>query len=283
MAEIVSQRPVAGARQWWAVDVMKLPLKPAGAGIMSVLGAALVLGVIWQAASVLSDRDLPGPVSTIEVFWGMVKEPFYDNGPNDKGVGLQVAASLQRVALGFVLGTLAAVPLGVLLGMSGVARRVLDPIVQVLRPISPLAWFPIGLAAAHSVGAATVFIIFITSIWPTVVNTAFGVSSIPDSHKNVARVFQFSRWTYMRRIVLPYSLPYIITGLRLGMGIAWLVIVAGEMLSGAKGIGWFVWDSWNALDLQKVMSAVLIIGVVGLVLDRAFLFLVRRVSYGEAS
>ncbi len=239
--------------------------------------------MIWQAASMFSGEDLPGPVATLKVFWSMVSNPFYDNGPNDKGIGLQLYASLQRVFIGFSLGSLVAIPLGMLLGMSPVARRVLDPIVQLLRPISPLAWFPIGLAVAHSVGSATIFIIFITSLWPTVINTAFGVSNIPQSHKNVARVFQFSRKAYMTKIVLPYSLPYIITGLRLSMGIAWLVIVAGEMLSGSKGIGWFVWDSWNALDLRKVISAVIIIGLVGVLLDRIFMVLLRKVSYGEAA
>ena len=251
-------------------------------GLLSVAGAALVLGVIWQLASVFSGKDLPGPVPTLKVFWTMVSNPFYDNGPNDKGIGIQLAASLRRVGIGFGLGSLVAIPLGIVIGANSIARRVLDPVIQVLRPISPLAWFPIGLAVMHSAPNATVFIVFITCLWPTVINTAFGVSSVPKEHLNVARVFRFSRIKTLGRVVLPHSLPYIFTGLRLSMGIAWLVIVAGEMLSGSKGIGWFVWDSWNALSLEKVMSAVLIIGLVGLLLDQAFQLIVRRFSYTEA-
>lgn len=212
----------------------------------------------------------------------MVSNPFYDNGPNDKGIGLQLAASLGRVGIGFGLGTLLALPLGVLVGVSPIARRVFDPIIQVLRPISPLAWFPIGLAALHSSPNATIFAIFICSLWPTVINTAFGVSSVPQAHKSVAHVFRFNRRKMLTKVILPYSLPYIFTGLRLSMGIAWLVIVAGEMLSGSKGIGWFVWDSWNALSLEKVLSAVLIIGLVGFAIDQVFQCAIKRISYTEA-
>jgi len=213
------------------------------------------------------------------VFWDLVSNPFYDNGPNDKGIGFQLIASLKRVAIGFTLGTCVAVPLGVLLGVSGIARRIIDPVVQVLRPVSPLAWFPIGLATFQSTSDATIFIIFITSLWPTVLNTALGVSSIPESHRQVARVFQFSRWTYLTRVVMPFSLPYVLTGLRLSIGIAWLVIVAGEMLSGGTGIGFFVWDSWNALSLERVISALLLIGAVGLILDRAITWIADRTAY----
>lgn len=248
-----------------------------------LFGSALLLGSVWAIASAFSDGDLPGPIATLRVFWELVSSPFYDNGPNDKGIGLQLFASLQRVLLGFLLGSAVAVPLGVLMGTSPTFRRVLDPVVQVLRPISPLAWFPVGLAALHSAPSATIFIIFITSLWPTVINTAFGVGSIPDTHKNVARVFQFSRWKYLTRVVIPFSMPHVLTGLRLSMGIAWLVIVAGEMLSGNTGIGFFVWDSWNALSLTRVLSAVLAIGLVGLLLDQLFQYAVRRVTYKDAA
>jgi nitrate/nitrite transport system permease protein len=274
---------VGAQRYQWIGGAPQIPLKPIAEAAISAAGAALVLAVIWQIAAALSKGDLPGPFPTLRVFWDMVSNPLYNNGPNDKGVGLQLAASLQRVFIGFSLGAAVAIPLGMLLGLSSWSRRLLDPITQILRPISPLAWFPMGLAAAHAVDTATLFVIFITSLWPTVVNTSFGVRSLPESHKNVARIFQFPRRKYLTTIVLPYSLPYIITGLRLSMGIAWLVIVAAEMLSGSSGIGWLVWDSWNALNLEKVISAVLLIGLVGFGLDRVFLFLVRRVSYEEAS
>jgi nitrate/nitrite transport system permease protein len=231
----------------------------------------------------LAGKDLPGPFATLRVFWDLVSNPFYDAGPSDKGIGLQLLASLQRVFTGFLIGSAVSIPLGLLLGLNPFARRFVDPLVQILRPVSPLAWFPIGLAAFHSAPSATVFMIFITSLWPTVINTAFGVGTLPESHKNVARVFQFSRRKYLFRVVLPYSLPHILTGLRLSMGIAWMVIVAGEMLSGGTGIGFFVWDSWNALSLERVLSAILLIGAVGLALDRGFAVLVRRFSYGEAA
>jgi nitrate/nitrite transport system permease protein len=251
-------------------------------GALSLGGAAIILGLAWAAAAAYQE-DLPGPFATMGTFWELVSNPFYDNGPNDKGIGLQLTASLGRVFKGFALAAAVAIPLGIMLGISPVFRRVFDPIVQILRPVSPLAWFPIGLVALQSAPSAAIFVVFICSLWPTVINTAMGVSSIPESHKQVARVFQFDRWRYLTRIVLPHSLPYIITGLRLSMGIAWLVIVAAEMLSGGTGIGFYVWDSWNALNLEQVLSAILLIGIVGLVLDRAFAFVASRFTYTEVS
>jgi nitrate/nitrite transport system permease protein len=240
-------------------------------------GFALLLALWWALATLAA--DLPGPLPALRQLGELVSHPFYDNGPNDKGIGLQLAASLQRVFAGFALGSAVAIPLGVLMGACGPIRRLTDPVVQVLRPVSPLAWFPIGLAAFSSAGSATLFVIFITSLWPTMINTAFGVGSVPEDHKNVARVFRFSPRKYLTRVLLPHSLPYIVTGLRLSMGIAWMVIVAAEMLSGGTGIGFFVWDSWNALSLPKVMAAILLIGGVGLLLDRGFDLVGRRLAY----
>ena len=250
--------------------------------LASLVGGAVLLGLLWQAATIAVGDDLPGPASTMQTFWRLVTDPFFDNGPNDKGIGLQLYASLQRVFIGFAAGTLVAIPLGVMLGASRLVRAVVDPIVQVLRPVSPLAWFPIGLVALQSAPNAAVFVVFITSLWPTVINTAFGVSTVPQAHKDVARVFQFSRWRYLTRVVVPHSLPHMLVGLRLSMGIAWLVIVAAEMLSGGTGIGFYVWDSWNALNLEQVISAILIIGIVGLLLDRLFALAGRRFVYAEA-
>ncbi len=252
------------------------------ATVASFAVAAALLAAFWAIIAAYVAEDLPGPIATMTVFRDLLSDPFYDNGPNDKGIGLQLIASLKRVVMGFAIGSVVAVPMGVVLGASPVARRVIDPIVQVLRPVSPLAWFPIGLVVFQSAGDATVFIIAITSLWPTVVNTAFGVSTIPESHRNVARVFRFSRAKYLTRVVFPYSLPHILTGMRLSMGIAWMVIVAGEMLSGGTGIGFFVWDSWNALSLERVISAIILIGAVGLILDRGFDYIARRCAYGEA-
>jgi nitrate/nitrite transport system permease protein len=246
----------------------------------TLLGLSLMVG-LWAWITKLTDSSLPGPLATWEVFKELIRDPFYDYGPNDKGIGLQLGSSLVRVFIGFGLGSLLAVPVGMLMGANAFCRKVFYPIVQILRPVSPLAWFPIGLAVFANAGTATVFIIFITSLWPTLINTAFGVASIPDDHKHVAKAFGFSTWRYLTKILLPYSLPHIITGLRLSIGVAWLVIVAGEMLSGGMGIGFFVWDSWNALSLEKVISAILIIGLVGLLLDRIFTLIEKKVSYGS--
>ena len=244
----------------------------------SLLGFGALIG-FWYLISRITEGGLPTPAATFRVFWELVKDPFYDYGPNDKGIGLQLGSSLSRVFLGFLLGSLFAIPVGLLMGANAFCRKVFYPIVQILKPVSPLAWFPIGLVAFESASMATIFIIFITSLWPTLINTSFGVTSIPDDHKNVAKAFGFSRCKYLTKVLLPFSLPHIITGLRLSIGVAWLVIFAGEMLSGGVGIGFFVWDSWNALSLEKVISAILIIGLVGLLLDRGFSFLEKKVAY----
>jgi nitrate/nitrite transport system permease protein len=244
----------------------------------NIIGFAILVGG-WHLVSLITKGELPGPVATSVVFWELVSDPVYDYGPNDKGIALQLSSSLIRVFTGFVLGSLIAIPVGLLMGANAFCRKIFYPIVQILKPVSPLAWFPIGLVAFQSASDATIFIIVITSLWPTLINTAFGVASIPDDHKNVAKAFGFSKWKYLTKVLLPYSLPHIITGLRLSIGVAWLVIVAGEMLSGGMGIGFFVWDSWNALSLEKVISAILIIGIVGLLLDRCFSYMEKKVTY----
>lgn len=244
----------------------------------SITGLVLLVA-FWYGVSLITKGELPYPLATAKVFWELVKDPLYDYGPNDKGIGLQLVSSLGRVFTGFLMGSLIAIPIGLLMGANAFCKKVFYPIVQILKPVSPLAWFPIGLVAFQSASTATVFIIVITSLWPTLINTAFGVASIPDDHKNVARAFGFSRWKYLTKVLIPFSLPHIITGLRLSIGVAWLVIVAGEMLSGGNGIGFFVWDSWNALSLEKVISAILIIGFVGLLLDRGFSYLEKKVTY----
>jgi nitrate/nitrite transport system permease protein len=233
----------------------------------------------WGVISGMAGDSLPGPITTLKVFGQLLSHPFYDNGPNDKGVGVQLISSIGRVFAGFTLGSMIAIPIGVLMGASPPMQKVLNPLVQLLRPVSPLAWFPIGLAVFKSADHATIFVIFITSLWSTLINTAFGVASLPEEHRNVARAFAFSRSRYLRRIVIPFALPHILTGLRLSLGVAWLVIVAGEMLSGGIGIGFFLWDSWNALSLERVMSAILLIGLIGLLLDRGFDYVARKFSY----
>jgi nitrate/nitrite transport system permease protein len=243
------------------------------------LGSMGILLGLWALVSVLTNHEIPSPAATWLVFREMLADPFYDYGPNDKGIGVQLLSSIRRVATGFGLGSLVAIPLGLLMGSSRISMGLLNPLVQILRPVSPLAWFPLGLLAFKAAAGATIFIIAITSLWPTLINTAFGVSTIPADHKNVAKVFGFSTYKYVTKVVLPYALPHLITGLRLSIGVAWMVIVAGEMLSGGVGIGFFVWDSWNGLSLEKILSAILLIGLVGLLLDRGFSWLQKRFSY----
>jgi nitrate/nitrite transport system permease protein len=246
--------------------------------IFSCIGIGFFIG-FWSLISYYTKYELPGPLATLTVLWEMIRDPFYDYGPNDRGIGLQLFSSIKTVFSGFLIGSIIAIPIGILMGASTIYKQIFYPIVQLLKPVSPLAWFPIGLVVFKDTGMATIFIVFITSLWSTLINTAFGVGSIPKDHKNVAKAFGFSKWRYLTKVLFPYSLPHIITGLRLSISVAWLVIVAGEMLSGGAGIGFFVWDSWNALSLEKVISAIIIIGIVGLLFDKIFTFIEKKVSY----
>ena len=239
----------------------------------------LLFGGFWSLISIYTKDALPGPTATLTVLKEMLADPFYDYGPNDKGIGLQLFNSIKTVLFGFLLGSLIAIPIGILMGANEICKQIFYPIVQLLKPVSPLAWFPIGLVVFKDTGLATIFIVFITSLWSTLINTSFGVASIPQDHKNVSKAFGFSKMRYLTKIVIPYSLPHIITGLRLSISVAWLVIVSCEMLSGGAGIGFFVWDSWNALSLEKVISAIIIIGIVGLLFDKIFTYIESKVSY----
>ena len=207
--------------------------------------------------------------------------PFYDNGPNDKGVGLQLAYSLGRVALGFGLAALVAIPLGFVIGMSPLAHRALDPFIQVLKPISPLAWMPLALYTIKDSAVSGIFVIFICSIWPMLINTAFGVAGVRREWLNVARTLEVKPLRRAFEVILPAAAPTILTGMRISMGIAWLVIVAAEMLVGGTGIGYFVWNEWNNLSLPNVIFAILMIGVVGMLLDLAFARLQKAVTYAD--
>jgi nitrate/nitrite transport system permease protein len=261
---------------------LKLALNTLISKSKSVLFACvglILFGGFWTLLSIYTEEALPGPVATLTVLKEMLSDPFYDYGPNDKGIGLQLFVSIKTVLMGFLMGSLIAIPIGILMGASTICKQIFYPIVQLLKPVSPLAWFPIGLVVFKDTGMATIFIVFITSLWSTLINTSFGVASIPQDHKNVAKAFGFSKMRYLTKILIPYSLPHIITGLRLSISVAWLVIVAGEMLSGGAGIGFFVWDSWNALSLEKVISAILIIGIVGLLFDRIFTYIENKVAY----
>lgn len=269
IAPMRSRRSVLGSRTQSSVSSL-------GWGL---LGVAVLL-VLWQ----LGARAAPGvpmPAASFEKFFDLVSNPFYDNGPNDKGIALQLAISLQRVFTGFGVAAIVGVPLGMFMGSSKRMWKAANPIVQFLRPVSPLAWFPIWLVAFKNPGKAAVFVIFITALWPTVLNSAAGAAGIPSDQRDVARVFRFGRVAYIRYVLLPNALPSVVTGLRLSMGIAWMVIVAVEMLSGGAGIGFFVWDSYNASNMAAVIASLLIIGAVGFALDGLFMRLASKVAIEE--
>ncbi len=214
-----------------------------------------------------------------EVVMSNLASPFYDNGPNDKGVGLQLAHSLARVGLGYLLAALVAIPLGFVIGMSPLVYRALDPFIQVLKPISPLAWMPLALYTIKDSSISGIFVIFICSVWPMLINTAFGVASVRREWLNVAKTLEVTALRRAFEVILPAAAPTILTGMRISMGIAWLVIVAAEMLVGGTGIGYFVWNEWNNLSLPNVIFAILVIGIVGMLLDLMFARLQKAVTY----
>ncbi|MBD2099291.1 nitrate ABC transporter permease [Leptolyngbya sp. FACHB-261] len=236
-----------------------------------VLPALGFLGVIllWWFISTFNAELMPTPAQALVANLDYILNPFYRRGPGDLGIGWLLLASLRRVLLGFLLGAVVAIPLGFLVGMSRPAMLILNPLIQIFKPVSPLAWLPIALAIFNLADPSAIFVIFITSLWPTIINTALGVSSVSKDYIDVARVLEMPRWRRITKIIWPASLPYIFTGLRISLGIAWLVIVAVEMLTGGIGIGFFVWDEWSRLNLSSVFLAILVIGVTGLILDYA--------------
>ncbi len=245
--------------------------KPAIIKEAVLLPLAGFLGIIvlwWFVATFLTDL-MPTPAQALVENLDYILNPFYRRGPGNLGLGWLLLASLRRVLIGFALGAIVAIPVGFLIGMSKQALLALNPIIQIFKPVSPLAWLPISLAIFNLADPSAIFVIFITSLWPTIINTALGVSSVNKDYLDVARVLEMPRWRQITKIILPASLPYIFTGLRISLGIAWLVIVAVEMLTGGVGIGFFVWDEWSRLNLSSVFLAVLVIGITGLVLDYA--------------
>ncbi len=223
----------------------------------------------------------PTPMQMGRTFVKQLSDPFYDKGPNDKGIAIQLAYSLGRVGLGFLLAVLVAIPLGFVIGMSPLLRRALDPFIQVLKPISPLAWMPLALYTIKDSSTSGIFVIFICSVWPMLINTAFGVSAVKREWLNVASTLQVNPIRKAFQVILPAAAPTILTGMRISMGIAWLVIVAAEMLVGGTGIGYFVWNEWNNLSLTNVIFAIVMIGIVGMLLDLSFAQLQKAVTYVE--
>ncbi|MEH1796082.1 nitrate ABC transporter permease [Nostoc sp.] len=236
--------------------------------ILPVLGFLGII-VLWWIIALANHELMPTPPEALIANLDYILNPFYQRGPGNLGIGWLLIASLRRVLLGFLLGAVVAIPLGFLIGMSRSAMLALNPIIQIFKPVSPLAWLPIALAIFNLADPSAIFVIFITSLWPTIINTALGVYSVPKDYLDVAQVLEMPRWRRITKIIWPASLPYIFTGLRISLGIAWLVIVAVEMLTGGIGIGFFVWDEWSRLNLSSVFLAVFIIGLTGLILDYA--------------
>ena len=245
-----------------------------------LLGLAMLV-LVWQLVSA-SNSNFPSPLVTWDAAVQLFADPFYSNGPNDQGIGWNILASLKRVALGFGLAAAVGIPLGFLIGRSRFLAGMCNPIVSLLRPVSPLAWLPIGLLVFKAANPAAIWAIFICSIWPMIINTAVGVQRVPQDYMNVARVLNLSEWKVFTKILLPSVLPYMLTGVRLAIGTAWLVIVAAEMLTGGVGIGFWVWDEWNNLNVPHILIAIVVIGVVGLVLEQALVALARAVTYEES-
>ncbi|WP_207779241.1 nitrate ABC transporter permease [Zavarzinia aquatilis] len=228
---------------------------------------ALLIG-LWELLCRGGNAPLPAPSQVIADTWDLISDPFFDNGGTDKGLFWQITASLSRVAEGFLISAVVGISLGVLIGQSSLAFRGLDPIFQVLRTVPPLAWLPLSLAAFQAANPSAIFVIAITSVWPIILNTAVGIRNIPQDYRNVARVLRLSGPEFFFKIMLPASVPFMFTGLRIGIGLSWLAIVAAEMLIGGVGIGFFIWDAWNSSLISEIIVALIAVGIVGYILDR---------------
>ncbi len=243
------------------------------------LGLALLV-LVWQIVSV-KNSSFPSPAVTWNEAVNIFSDPFYRNGPNDQGIGWNILSSLQRVAIGFGLAAAIGIPLGFMIGRFQFLSGMFNPIISLLKPVSPLAWLPIGLLVFKAANPAAIWAIFICSIWPMIINTAVGVQRVPQDYMNVAKVLNLSEWKILTRILFPSVLPYMLTGVRLAIGTAWLVIVAAEMLTGGVGIGFWVWDEWNNLNVPHIIIAIVVIGIVGLLLEQALVALAKAFTYEE--
>ena len=239
--------------------------------------------VIWELLCSRPGAGLPPPSRVVTEAWDIIAHPFYDNGGTDKGLFWHISASIQRVAFGFALATVVGILTGTLIGQSEWAMRGLDPIFQVLRTIPPLAWLPLSLAAFRDGQPSAIFVIFITSIWPIIINTAVGIRNIPQDYRNVSAVLRLNPLEFFSKIMLPSAAPYIFTGLRIGVGRSWLAIVAAEMLIGGVGIGFFIWDAWNSSHISEIIVALVYVGIIGFILDRFVAFVGTLVTRGTAT
>ncbi|MBA3594003.1 MAG: nitrate ABC transporter permease [Polaromonas sp.] len=245
-----------------------------------VLGLGLLVG-LWEMVSVGTARSIPSPLDTWKQAVVLFSDPFYSKGPNDQGVGWNVLSSLQRVAFGFGMAAAVGIPVGFMIGRFEFLSRMFNPLISLMRPVSPLAWLPIGLLVFKGANPAAIWTIFICSIWPMIINTAVGVQRVPQDYMNVARVLNLSEWKIVTKILFPAVLPYMLTGVRLAVGTAWLVIVAAEMLTGGVGIGFWVWDEWNNLNVKNIIIAIFVIGIVGLVLEFALIKLATAFTFED--
>ena len=259
-----------------------LPVPPGVMAYVICIGGFLIA---WQGLSaILGVGRLPGPITVIRETWDpYISQPFFDDGGTSKGLGWQILISLQRVALGYGLAAIVGIAVGGLLGLNRFIGKGFDPVIQVLRTVPPLAWFPISLMVFQNANVSAIFVIFITAIWPIIINTAVGIREIPQDYTNVARVLRLPKQAYIRDIVVPATVPYVFTGLRIAVGLAWLAIVAAEMLKADGGIGYFIWDAYNAggdSSASQIILAIIYVGVVGLLLDRLVAYVGRLASQG---
>lgn len=259
----------------WAIAVAARVLPP-------LVTMALLLG-IWELASSQAGAALPPPSKVIEETASLITDPFFDNGGNDVGMAWQLLASLKRVLYGYSIAVVVGISLGVLVGQFALAMRGLDPVFQVLRTVPPLAWLPIALAGFRDGNPSAIFVIFITAVWPIIINTSMGIRNIPNDYRNVARVVQLNGAEYFWKIMLPAAAPYIFSGLRIGVGLSWLAIVAAEMLIGGVGVGFFIWDAWNSSRISDIILALLYVGIVGFLLDRLVSWTGRLAARGASA
>jgi nitrate/nitrite transport system permease protein len=284
MAQTIKVKTTSKTKPSWAHNIQSIDwnaigtewVKKAFGGVVSFA----ILLTIWTLIANITD-DFPGPSSTWQEAKILLADPFYATGPNDMGIGWNVLYSLKRVGIGFGLAALIGIPMGFLVGRFSAINRITNPIISLLRPVSPLAWLPLGLYVFKAADPSAIWVIFICSIWPMILSTAEGVRNVPNDYLNVAKVLNLSEWKIATKILFPASLPHILTGVKLAVGTAWLVIVAAEMLTGGVGIGFWLWDEWNNLKIESIIIAIFIIGIVGLLLEQALLMLASKFAYDK--
>ncbi|HET9814467.1 MAG TPA: nitrate ABC transporter permease [Xanthobacteraceae bacterium] len=272
---VPKRQAIATRLATWARDLATRVVPP-------IVVVSLTL-LVWELICRRAGSTLPPPSRVLDDTWGLIVDPFFDHGGLDKGLFWHLSASLQRVAAGYALASLIGVALGTLVGQSTWAMRGLDPIFQVLRTVPPLAWLPLSLAAFRNGQPSAIFVIFITAIWPIIINTAVGIRNIPQDYRNVARILRLNHFEFFWKIMVPSAAPYIFTGLRIGIGLSWLAIVAAEMLIGGVGIGFFIWDAWNSSHISEIILALIYVGLIGFVLDRIVAGIATLVTHGTAA